>query len=62
MSAPQTNIERQKRRHAGPIIGMVVVVAFALGLLFAFITFLSSNGQPEESPTSQGIAIPADTN
>jgi hypothetical protein len=26
MSAPQTNIETQEKRHAGPLVGMVVAV------------------------------------
>ncbi len=29
MSAPQTNVERQKRRHWGPIVGITVALAFA---------------------------------
>jgi hypothetical protein len=28
MSAPQTNIEKQRRRHRGPLIGMALVVLF----------------------------------
>ncbi|MDO9581825.1 MAG: hypothetical protein Q7J24_01745 [Desulfomicrobium sp.] len=33
MSAPQTNLEKQKRRHRGPLIGMIVVV-LAVGLYY----------------------------
>jgi hypothetical protein len=33
MTAPDTNIEKQKRRHWGPLIGIGFVLAFA-GLLF----------------------------
>ncbi len=32
MSAPNTNIDKQKRRHRGPLIGMALVVIFALAL------------------------------
>jgi hypothetical protein len=49
MSAPQTNLERQKRRHAGPILGSVLVVCFALGLFFAYTTFIVSEGQTPEA-------------
>ena len=35
MSAPQTNIEKQKRWHRGPLVGIVVAVLFVLGL-FAY--------------------------
>jgi hypothetical protein len=31
MSAPQTNIETQEKRHIGPLLGMGVAVLFALG-------------------------------
>jgi hypothetical protein len=33
MSAPKTNIDRQKRQHAGPLIGMALVALFGLGLV-----------------------------
>lgn len=33
MSAPRTNIETQKRRHIGPLIGMALVVLFGVGLI-----------------------------
>ena len=33
MSAPKTNLEKQKWRHRGPLIGIVVAVALAVGLL-----------------------------
>jgi hypothetical protein len=33
MSAPKTNIETQKRRHIGPLIGMALVVFFGVGLI-----------------------------
>lgn len=61
MSAPQTNLERQKRRHAGPIIGMVAVVIFALGLLFFYMTYLSANGQPGEISPNVPAAASTDT-
>jgi hypothetical protein len=34
MSAPQTNINKQKRRHRGPLVGMAVVLTFVGLLLF----------------------------
>lgn len=61
MSAPQTNIERQKRRHAVPILGTITVVVFALALFFAYTTFVSVEGQTlgEAAPlTEQGITAP----
>jgi len=49
MSAPQTNIETQKRRHLGPLIGMVVVVLLALAALFFLMMKTSYEGTPVES-------------
>lgn len=34
MSAPNTNIETQKRRHIAPLIGMAVAVIFGVGIIF----------------------------
>lgn len=33
MSAPHTNVETQKRRHRGPLIGMALVVIFGVALI-----------------------------
>lgn len=37
MSAPQTNIEKQKRWHRGPLLGMAAVLIF-VGLMFLWLT------------------------
>ncbi len=65
MSAPQTNLERQKRRHRGPLIGMIAVVAFALLLFFAFNVYTAEQGQTPEATAPQidgrtGESVPAD--
>jgi len=36
MSAPQTNIERQKRRHRGPIAGISAGLAFVVVLVLVY--------------------------
>jgi len=33
MSAPRTNIETQKRRHRGPLLGMIAAVLFGVSLI-----------------------------
>ncbi|MGB3406355.1 MAG: hypothetical protein WBA67_02580 [Jannaschia sp.] len=43
MSAPDTNIEKQKKHHAGPLIGIAAGVVFAGLLLFVY---LSANVEP----------------
>ncbi|MFO6463748.1 hypothetical protein [uncultured Jannaschia sp.] len=40
MSAPNTNLEKQEKRHAGPLIGIGAGVVLALVLLIAFIFFM----------------------
>jgi NhaP-type Na+/H+ or K+/H+ antiporter len=41
MSAPNTNLEKQKRRHRGPLIGMALALVFVgalfLGYLFVLV-------------------------
>lgn len=52
MSAPDTNIEKQQRRHAGPLTGMTVAVVFAGLLLVGLIGWTVYNaGVPEGSET-----------
>lgn len=38
MSAPDTNLDSQKKRHAGPLIGMGAAAVFAAILVFAYAT------------------------
>lgn len=58
MSAPDTNIEKQKSRHRGPLIGMAIGVGFALLLLFGLMSWLAANG---ETPAETGTQIDAGT-
>ncbi len=55
MSAPDTNLEKQKRRHRGPLIGM------ALGVLFVGVIFLWMTGVVAfEGQTPQGAETQID--
>lgn len=53
MSAPQTNIERQKRRHRGPLIGIIAGLVF-VAVLFFF--FLGDTATPDDSLLNEGTA------
>ncbi len=53
MSAPRTNIETQKRWHRGPLVGMVVVVIFALGLFLALMVTVADDGRPVDNGEGQ---------
>lgn len=66
MSAPQTNIEKQKRWHRGPLIGMALVVIFGVGLMFFWLIEESANGatpgtaedaQPDDAPLDSAPPI-----
>ncbi len=51
MSAPDTNIEKQTRRHKGPLVGIIGAVVVA-GLLFiAFLTWIA-DGPGEAVPAA----------
>jgi hypothetical protein len=53
MSAPEVNIEKQKRRHRGPLIGMAVVVLFVVAL----ILYWPSEETPTEVPQGTDLEI-----
>jgi len=46
MSAPQTNLEKQKRRHRGPLIGITFGLLVGAGLA----VFWASSGSDTVSP------------
>ncbi|MBM2576562.1 hypothetical protein JQC91_09615 [Jannaschia sp. Os4] len=54
MSAPNTDIEKQEKRHAGPLIGMAGGVILALIFLGAMMFFLISDG---ESPRDDAATV-----
>ena len=56
MSAPDTNLDKQKRRHWGPIFGITAALAVAGAL---FLTFFGS--QTELFEDDAAAAVPATT-
>ena len=64
MSAPQTNLDKQGRRHRGPLVGMAIVVVFAVGLMFIWLMDESSGGQtPDDTAaTPEAAATPVVSN
>ena len=53
MSAPSTNIERQKKRHRAPLWGMGGVLAAVALMMAAFLVWLVANGSAPEGATAQ---------
>ena len=49
MSAPRTDIEKQERRHAGPLIGMAACVAFAAIIAVAYFGFIAKPAEDGET-------------
>ena len=50
MSAPETNIEKQRKRHIGPIIGI------SAGLIFAAIIFFLFLGEQSDGDMDDPLA------
>ena len=55
MSAPDTNLERQRRRHIGPLMGMAVAAIFGVGIILYWIFEDTAN-----SPGPQGADVQID--
>lgn len=53
MSAPKTDLEKQEKRHRGPLTGIVGVVVFALALLLLFVGYVVWQGDSPEGAEQQ---------
>lgn len=50
MSAPHTDVEKQKKRHKAPLIGIRAVVLWSVVLLILLVGYLAFTGnEPEGS-------------
>ncbi len=48
MSPPDANLEKQKRRHRGPLLGIGLVAVFAIGLiLYWIVEVVDRGGEPQ---------------
>lgn len=54
MSAPNTNVEKQKRNHIGPLVGMLAVVVFAV---VGLVWWLGSESAEAPGPTEDPAAV-----
>ena len=50
MSAPNTNVEKQEKRHAGPLVIMAACVAMVAVILVAFLAFQTDDVEDGENP------------
>lgn len=55
MSPPDTNIEKQERRHRPALLGIAISLAFVVILVFIFLTYVTNPDQTliENGPTSE---------
>lgn len=61
MSAPNTNLEKQEKRHAGPLIGITAGIAFVAIMVLGYVFFIATpaDDTPDITPTDQ--AVPTDS-
>jgi hypothetical protein len=60
MSAPDTNIEKQKKRHAGPLIGITAGLVFACIIGIAVLMMTSpeqGEGEADIVPSPDADAV-----
>lgn len=50
MSAPKTNLEKQKRRHWGPLLGIALALTVAALLFLWLLGYIADTGTPEPVP------------
>lgn len=60
MSAPNTNLEKQEKRHAGPLIGITAGIAFVAVILLGYIFFIATPADDTPDNTPTGEAVPGD--
>lgn len=54
MSAPDTNIDKQKRRHWAPLVGSVLVAVFGIAMILWWLTDESAQAPgPETAPPAE---------
>jgi len=61
MSASKTNLEKQKRRHAGPLIGITLALLVALALFLGFLIYTADTDEAEpagQTRSGETIGIP----
>jgi hypothetical protein len=63
MSAPDTNLEKQRKRHRGPIVGIVAALVFVAILALAAFVWpgipLDRQAAPDGAPTETEAPDPA---
>jgi len=61
MSASKTNLDKQKRRHIGPIVGITLALLVAAGLFFGYMVYTADTDEtpPPQAQTEEPSTRPA---
>ncbi|MBS8227564.1 hypothetical protein [Vannielia litorea] len=57
MSAPDTNIEKQKKNHSGPLLGIGAAVLVGVLAIAAWLTWSADEGNTPRDATPEGGVI-----
>ncbi len=64
MSAPDTGLARQKRRHIGPLAGIAMVLGVVAALFFGYLAYSVATNTTEPTPAATpavpGAGLPAE--
>lgn len=58
MSAPNTNVEKQTKRHKPSLFGMGAAIVFATILFVGLMFWISANGNDPETAETQVEVVP----
>ena len=58
MSAPETNIHKQEKRHAGPLTGMRVLLIIVGIMLLGWVGWVVIQGQDPQGAETQIEVVP----
>jgi len=61
MSASKTNLEKQKRRHVGPLVGITLALLVGSGLFFGYMVYTADTDEtpPPQIQTDDPSVLPA---
>jgi len=60
MSAPDTRLEKQKKRHRGPLVGIALALLVAGGLFVAYLGYTAQTDTPTAVDPVPATPLPAE--
>lgn len=62
MSAPETNVEKQKKRHRAPLVGIALAVAAGVIFMAIWLVWATEEGNTPVEDNTPAIAEPPASN